>query len=468
MGVDQQGMTIGTQTRQDDGTAMIAAAWDSIRAGLRRDCGARLFDHWLKPIALAGVDEDGRRVLLTLPSEFMANWVSAHYADRLTLAWRTALPRIAEVRISAAEGVQPQLYSAPADPDPVAADPAPVAARGAAFDPRMTFDRFVAGDENRMAANAARSLAEGASRFSPLFLHSPTGQGKTHLMHAIGQDYRRRLPGANILFMSAEKFMVDFVSAMRDRDTLAFKARLRSADLLMIDDIQFIAGKGATQEEFLHTVNEVMAAGKPLVISADRSPHALDGVEGRILSRLASGLVADIKPAGPALRHAIVRAKLAAMPDVAMPDDVVELLAARIQTSIRELEGALNRLSAYAVLNGRAIDLDFAQEVLGEMLSAGQKRVTIDDIQKAVSAHFGMRQAEMVSARRARAVARPRQIAMYLAKRLTPRSLPEIGRRFGGRDHTTVIHAVRQIEKLRGCDADIDADVRSLIRNLEG
>ena len=466
MGVDQGRMAIDTREIEDDGTDMVAAAWESIRAGLRRDCGARLFDHWLKPIALAGVGDDGRSVLLTLPSEFMANWVTSHYAERLTLAWRTALPRVTEVRIAAADGVQPQRYVVANDAAPVA-DPIP-AARGASFDPRMTFDSFVAGDENRMALNAACSLGDGASRFSPLFLHSPTGQGKTHLMHAIGHEYRRRAPGANILFMSAEKFMVDFVSAMRDRDTLTFKSRLRSADLLMIDDIQFIAGKGATQEEFLHTVNEVMAAGKALVISADRSPHALDGVEGRILSRLASGLVADIKPAGHALRLAIVRAKLAAMPDVAMPGDVVDLLATRIQTSIRELEGALNRLSAYAVLNGRAIDLDFAQEVLGEMLSAGQKRVTIDDIQKAVSAHFGMRQAEMVSARRARAVARPRQIAMYLAKRLTPRSLPEIGRRFGGRDHTTVIHAVKQIEKLRGCDADIDADVRSLIRSLEG
>jgi chromosomal replication initiator protein len=448
---------------RDEGLAMAQAAWASIRDGLRRDCGARLFDHWLKPIAFAGVADDGTGVRLTLPSEFMANWVSSHYADRLALAWRTALPHIRSVRIEAA-GEQPvQTY----DPAPLPELPVAVSPRGASFDPRLTFDSFVVGDENRMAVGAARNLASGAGRFSPLFLHSPTGQGKTHLMHAIGQSFRERLPAANILFMSAEKFMVDFVSAMRDRDTLSFKTRLRSADLLMIDDIQFIAGKGATQEEFLHTVNEVMGAGKALVISADRSPQALDGVEGRILSRLSSGLVADIKPAGSALRLAIVRAKLAAMPDVVMPEDVIELLAARIQTSIRELESAINRLAAYALLNDRAIDMSFAQEVLSEMLSAGQRRVTIDDIQKVVSAHFGMRQAEMLSARRARAVARPRQIAMYLAKRLTPRSLPEIGRRFGGRDHTTVIHAVKQIEKLRGSDADIDSDVRALIRQLE-
>lgn len=453
-----------------DGSDMFTVAWSSIRDGLRRDCGARLFDHWLKPIALAGVSDDDSIVRLTLPSEFMANWVASHYADRLTLAWRMTLPCVREVRIAAAtEQGAGQTYLTTESIAPVAAAPVvAIATRGSGFDPRMTFDGFVISDENRMAASAARNLAQGAGRFSPLFLHSQTGQGKTHLMHAIGHEFRRRLPDANILYMSAEKFMVDFVSAMRDRDTLSFKSRLRSADLLMIDDIQFIAGKGATQEEFLHTVNEVMAAGKALVISADRSPQAIDGIEGRILSRLSSGLVADIKPAGSALRLAIVRAKLAAMTDVTMPDDVVELLAARIQSNIRELESAINRLAAYATLNGRTIDADFAQEVLGEMFNAGQKRITIDDIQKTVSTHFGMRQAEMVSARRARAVARPRQIAMYLAKRLTPRSLPEIGRRFGGRDHTTVIHAVKQIEKLRGTDADVDADVRALIRQLEG
>jgi len=444
----------------------ITTAWGRIRDGLKRDCGARLFDHWLKPIMLADVSEAGDQVRLTVPTEFMANWVRAHYADRLTLAWRAALPGVREVRIDVAPtDVVTRLY--PRDEAEPAANQAAAPAVHPAFDPRQSFERFVVGDENRMAFNAARALAAGELRFSPLYIHSGTGQGKTHLMNAIGAAFRARMPGATILFMSAEKFMVDFVSAMRDRDTLSFKQRLRSADLLMIDDIQFIAGKGSTQEEFLHTLNELMAAGRQVVISADRAPQALDGVETRILSRLGSGLVVDIKPAGYALRLAVVRAKLAGMADVAMPDQVAELLAARIQTSIRELEGALNRLTAYALLNERVIDLAFAQEVLGEMLNASTRRITIDEIQRAVSAHYGMRQAEMVSARRARAVARPRQIAMYLAKRLTPRSLPEIGRRFGGRDHTTVIHAVKQIEKLRGQDADLDADVRALIRQLE-
>lgn len=446
------------------------AAWASIREGLRRDCGARVFDHWLKPAALAGVEEGGAIVNLTLPSEFMANWVSAHYADRIRLAWRALLPAVRDVRIGAATAADETLpvYAVDADPvvTPIAQPAHPALASG--FDPRFTFESFVVGDENRVAFNAAKGLASGALALSPLFIHSATGQGKTHLLHAIGHVYRQRVPGASVLFMSAEKFMVDFVAAMRDRDTLSFKQRLRSADLLMIDDIQFIAGKGSTQEEFLHTLNELMHSGKRVVISADRSPQALEGMEGRIQSRLASGLVVDIKPAGQALRLAILRSKLAATPEVAIPDEVLVLLAERIQSSVRELEGALNRLSAYAMLNDRKIDLAFAQEVLGEMLSAGSRRVTIDEIQKAVSAHYGMRQAEMVSARRARSVARPRQIAMYLAKRLTPRSLPEIGRRFGGRDHTTVIYAVKTIEKMRAEDADMDADVRALIRQLGG
>jgi chromosomal replication initiator protein len=442
----------------------VSTAWAAIREGLKRDCGARLFDHWLKPIMLAGVSDKGDVVRLTLPTEFHANWVRAHYADRLLLAWRGSLPTVREVRIEVAPNeIVTRIYTATEEAaESVASAPPPPG-----FDARQTFDRFVVGDENRVAYNAAKKLADGELAFSPLYIHSATGQGKTHLMNAIGAAYRQRVPSATILFMSAERFMVEFVSAMRDKDTLTFKSRLRGADLLMIDDVQFIAGKGSTQEEFLHTLNELTGAGKRVVISADRAPQALDGIETRIASRLASGLVVDIKPATFGLRLKIVKAKLAGMPDVRMPEAVAELLAGRIQTSVRELEGALNRLTAYALLNDRAIDLAFAQEVLGEMLNASSRRITIDEIQRAVSAHYGMRQAEMVSARRARAVARPRQIAMYLAKRLTPRSLPEIGRRFGGRDHTTVIHAVKQIERLRGEDADLDADVRTLIRQLE-
>uniref|UniRef100_UPI001575CFC5 chromosomal replication initiator protein DnaA n=1 Tax=Sphingomonas bacterium TaxID=1895847 RepID=UPI001575CFC5 len=359
--------------------------------------------------------------------------------------------------------------AATSQPVTAAAAPAEPAERPA-LDARLTFDRFVVDASNRVAFNAARALAEpGVPRFSPLFLHSGTGQGKTHLMHAIGHAFLAACPGASVLAMSAERFMFEFVQALRARDTFAFKARLRSADLLLIDDLQFIAGKDATQEEFFHTVNEIMAAGKRLVISADRCPQALDGVEARILGRMAVGLVADIKPPGSELRRTILDRKLADLPDAgAVPVDVLDLLANRIHANIRELEGALNRVVAYAHLTGEAIDLDFAVATLGEVLRGGQRRVTIDDIQKLVSRHFELKPLDLVSERRARAIARPRQIAMYLAKRLTTRSLPEIGRRFGGRDHSTVIHAVRRIEELRGTDRDVDDAVRVLMRELEG
>ncbi|MFW2829996.1 chromosomal replication initiator protein DnaA [Sphingomonas sp. ID0503] len=449
------------------------AAWEMIRAGLRRDCGVRTFDTWLKSLQLADCDPDLGMVRLTLPSQFLINWVESHFLDRLTQAWRAMIPSIKQVRIELADSsARPALYEA--EPvaevqtdEPVATDPALPGAAG--LEARYTFEAFVVGKANEVAYNAARTLAEGGRvAFNPLFLHGQTGLGKTHLMHAIGLEHLRRNPNANVVYMSAEKFMFEFVSAMRAKDTLSFKTRLRSADLLMIDDVQFIAGKESTQEEFFHTMNEVISAGKPLVISADRSPQDLEGVESRILSRLSWGLVADVNPADFELRLNIISKKLEAMPNVAVPPEVVTFLAKRISANVRELEGALHRVVAYATLTGRTIDIDFATTTLADLLRASQRRITIDEIQRTVADHYRIRQAEMTSARRAREVARPRQVAMYLSKQLTPRSLPEIGRRFGGRDHTTVIHAVRQIEKLRQTDAEMDADVRLLMRRLEG
>jgi chromosomal replication initiator protein len=439
-------------------------AWARIRSNLRESAGARLFDQWLKPVELvAGDDSDAVR--LALPSQFMADWVRSHYADRLLLEFRAQLPHI--------RGVSIETRIAGSAPAVLVAAPLPAAAvlptaLRPQLDERLCFERFVVAPSNRVAVNAARALAEpGSPRFSPLFIHSTTGLGKTHLMHAIGHAFLAAQPDASVLFMSAERFMFDFVSAVRSRDTFAFKARLRAADLLMIDDLQFIAGKDSTQEEFFHTINEIMGAGKRLVISADRCPQALDGVEARILSRLGVGLVADIKAPDLSLRRAVLDRKMEdAGTDV--PHDVLDLLAGRITGSIRELEGSLNRITAYAQLTGEPIDLDFAVATLGDALRGSQRRVTIDEIQKLVSQHFELKPLDLVSARRARAVARPRQIAMYLAKRLTTRSLPEIGRKFGGRDHSTVIHAVRKVEQLRDSDREIDNAVRVLLRELEG
>ena len=448
-----------------------AKAWTRVRGNLRLSAGQRLFDQWLKPIVLIPGD-DAETVRLGLPSAFMTNWVKNHYADRLMMEFRAQLPGVRTVSIETVDARANRELAAAAPVAEAATPAAPSAPAGAGerpnLDSRFTFDRFVVDTSNRLAFNAAKALAEpGKPRFSPLYLHSNTGQGKTHLMHAIGHAFMDACPDATAIYMPAERFMFEFVRAVRERDTYAFKARLRGVDLLMIDDLQFIAGKESTQEEFFHTVDEFMREGKRLVIAADRSPLALEGIETRLASRLGSGLAADIKPAELGLRRTILDRKLEDMAGASVPSEVLDLLAARISSSVRELEGALNRLVAYAQLNNEVVTIAFAESVLGEALRGSQRRVTIDEIQKAVSSHFDLKQLDLVSQRRAVAIARPRQIAMYLAKRLTTRSLPEIGRKFGNRDHSTVIHAVRRIEELRGTDSEIDGAVRSLMRQLE-
>ncbi len=448
--------------------APLDAAWESIRAGLRRDLGVRTFDGWLKPAALGGFEADSGALEIVMPSQFMADWVRSHFGERLTLAWKTALPIVREVRVVAASDAPrptPLLILEEAPPPPPALrDPS-----APNFDPRYRFETFIIGKANEVAATAARTLATAAGvSFNPLFIHGGTGRGKTHLLHAIGHSFLAQHPGARVVSMSAEKFMVEFIRALRENDTIGFKSRLRGADLLLIDDVQFIAGKDSTQEEFFHTMNEIITAGKRLVITSDRAPQDLDGIAPRILSRLSWGLVADINAADFELRFNIIEAKLSVLPGVAMPRAVVEFLARRVVSSVRELEGALNRIAAYAMMTGRPIDVAFVEEVLANVLRANQRRISIDEIQTQVAEHYRIRKAEMTSARRAREVARPRQVAMYLSKQLTPKSLPDIGRRFGGRDHTTVIHAVKQIERLRACDAELDADIRLLTRQLEG
>ncbi|WP_260484272.1 chromosomal replication initiator protein DnaA [Sphingomicrobium flavum] len=454
----------------------LEAAWESIRTGLRRDVGARTFDGWLKPAEVGSFDAESGLLEIAMPSQFMADWVSSHFGDRLKLAWTSALPLVTDVKIVAAPDA-PRPSPLLILEDTPSAEPASTPAQASQlrdpsapnFDPRYTFDSFVVGKANEVAATAARTLAKTDSvGFNPLFIHGGTGRGKTHLLHAIGQDFLARQPGKRVVSMSAEKFMVEFVRAIKENDTIGFKHRLRSADLLLIDDVQFIAGKDSTQEEFFHTMNEIINAGRRLVITSDRAPQDLDGIAPRILSRLSWGLVADINPADYELRLNIIEAKLDALPGVDMPCPVVEFLARRITNSIRELEGSLNRIAAYAMMTGRDIDVAFVEDVLANVLRANQRRISIDEIQTQVAEHFRIRKAEMTSARRAREVARPRQVAMYLSKQLTPKSLPDIGRRFGGRDHTTVIHAVKQIERLRAADAELDADIRLLVRQLEG
>ncbi len=450
--------------------AAFEADWQNVASRLRRDLGAQIYGQWIRSINLGDFCELTGTLELLTPSEFSASWVSDHYADRIRLAWKSVNPAVRQLKVRTRPGsARVEMIAQPSAEDRKASlhviDTIPVRS---SLDPRMTFANFVKGQTNVLALSAAERVA-AAERplFNPLYLQAQTGQGKTHLMHAIGHAYAAINPNAQILYMSAEKFMMEFVSAMRRKEVMEFKARLRAVDVLLIDDIQFIIGKVSTQEEFLHTVDAIIGAGKRLVVAADRAPQALDGVDQRILSRLSMGLVADIQPADLELRRTILEQRLAQMPDTHLGEDVIEFLARTISRNVRELEGGLNKLIAYSQLTGKPITRTLAEEQLKDILSACRRRITIDEIQRAVCEYYRIDRSEMSSKRRARAVVRPRQVAMYIAKVMTPRSYPEIGRKFGGRDHSTVIHAVRLVEDLRRIDNDMDNDVRALLRQLE-
>lgn len=466
MATNPQSTTRASSLFLGDGDAR--SAWESIRAVLRAEFGQRTFDSWLKPIEFVGIEEG--EATLALPTHFMADWIRNHFLERLRSLWTAQVSDVRSIRLIVTPAIRERAPdSAAAAEAPAAVPTAPAAeSAGLQLEERYSFDSFVIGKSNELAYNAARTVAEGGPiAFNPLFLHGTTGLGKTHLMHAIGWELCRRKPGAKVAYMSAEKFMVEFLAALRAKDTISFKQRLRSVDLLMIDDVQFIAGKDSTQEEFFHTMNEIISAGKRLVITADRSPQNLEGIQDRILSRLAWGLVADINPADYELRLNILMSKLERMPGVTVDPQVIEFLARRITSNVRELEGALNRVIAYATLVGKPVDLDFTRQVLADVLRAHEKKITIDEIQRKVAEYYTVKLSDMMSARRAREVARPRQVAMYLAKKLTPRSLPEIGRRFGGRDHTTVMHAVKRIDELCASDRELEADIGHLSRLLD-
>ncbi len=463
----------------------LVEQWTRIRARLRADVGEAAFNSWLKPLTLG--EMLGSRLRIAVPTRFMRDWIEQNYGDQLTEFWQDENADVSRVEIiveptrtaTQSPGGPPLPANGQRDVDTGAlssefqnANGADTVTSGsedvrALLDPRFVFKNFIVGRTNELAHAAARRVAESDSvPFNPLFLFGGVGLGKTHLMHAIAWHIIERDPSRRVLYMSAEKFMYQFIRALRFRTTMDFKEQFRSVHVLMIDDIQFIAGKDSTQEEFFHTFNALVDQNRQIVVSADKSPSDLDGMEERLRSRLGCGLVADIHPTDYELRLGILQDKAEQL-SAEMPDKVLEFLAHKITSNVRELEGALNRIVAQATLVGRPITLETTQDVLRDLLRANDRRVTIEEIQKRVAEHFNIRLADMHSARRARAVARPRQVAMYLAKQLTARSLPEIGRKFGGRDHTTVMHAVRKVEELRATDNSFNEDVELLKRMLE-
>jgi chromosomal replication initiator protein len=460
-----------------------------VRGRLQSEVGDVEYRTWLRQMYFVGVNGD--EVTVRLPTRFLRDWVRSHYGDRLNALWQAENRGIRRVDIcvgtaTPTSGLAQSVSELPPEvTDREAHAVAPVATRNeergepraeaaAALDARFTFDNFVVGKPNEFAYACARRVAEkpASQGFNPLFLYGGVGLGKTHLMHAIAWelitngDASRNAAPVSVAYMSAEKFMYRFIAAIRSQSTMEFKEQLRSVDLLMIDDLQFLIGKDATQEEFFHTFNALVDAGKQIVVSADKSPSDLSGLEDRVRTRLGCGMVADLHATTYELRISILEAK-ATRAAVAVPAKVMEFLAHKITSNVRELEGALNRLIAHANLFGRTITLETTQEVLHDILKAHDRRVTIEEIQRRVAEHWNIRLTDMSSARRARAVARPRQVAMYLAKQLTSRSLPEIGRKFGNRDHTTVMHAVARVSELMGRDAAFAEDVELLRRMLE-
>jgi chromosomal replication initiator protein len=455
-----------------------AAVWARVRARLRDEVGEVEYRTWLRQMSLNGVEAD--EVVITLPTRFLRDWVNGHYGDRLRALWQTELKNVRRVSIlvaptSAGDEPGSGLAQRVADTSPRAGTRFPEArlpdARSewiAPLEPRFTFDTFVVGKPNEFAHACARRVSErpAAPGFNPMFLYGGVGLGKTHLMHAIAWTIREGEPERTVAYMSAEKFMYRFINSLRTQSTMEFKETLRAVDVLMIDDLQFLIGKDNTQEEFFHTFNALVDQGKQIVVSSDKPPADLAGIEDRLRTRLGHGMVADLHATTYELRLSILQAKAAAA-QVAIPAKVLELLANKITANVRELEGALNRLVAHANLFGRPVTLDSAQEVLGDLLRAHERRVSIEEIQRKVAEHYNLRMNDMISARRARNVARPRQVAMYLAKQLTQRSLPEIGRRFGGRDHTTVMHAVSRVTELISQDIALAEDVALLRKMLE-
>ena len=451
---------------------VIAAQWNTVNDQLRGEIGEAAFQSWIKPIKIRSI-ENGV-VHVTVPTRFMRDWVVAHYAERIATLWQSESPEIASLEVSVRsdrapghprEGIRRQTQPVNEASRNMSAERQGMSA---ALDSRFVFDNFVVGKPNEFAYAAARRIAEAESvPFNPLFLYGGVGLGKTHLMHGIAWHIRQTTPERTVLYLSAEKFMHRFVQAIRESTTMDFKDQFRSVDVLMIDDVQFIAGKESTQEEFFHTFNALVDQGRQIVISADKSPSDLVGMEERLISRLNCGLVADIHATTYELRLGILQSKAAQM-RAEIPSKVMEFLAHKITSNVRELEGGLNRVVAHAQLIGREISIEATQDVLHDLLRANDRRVTIEEIQKQVANHFNIRLSDMHSARRARSVARPRQVAMYLAKQLTARSLPEIGRKFGGRDHTTVMHAVKKVDELKGLDSGFAEDIELLRRMLEG
>jgi chromosomal replication initiator protein len=472
-------------------TNMEQDRWSRVKGRLRSSVGEDVYSSWFARMDLESVQNES--VHLSVPTRFLKSWIQAHYAERVLSCWQAELPGVERVDLTvrAMRCATPPKEAAPVEarraerndarpaPELRAVATAPVSANhealgGSPLDPRLTFASFVIGRSNTLAHAAARQVAEGRRgdpvMFNPLYIHAGVGLGKTHLLQAVtwaGNSGIER----KVLYLTAEKFMYGFVAALKTQTALAFKEALRGIDVLVIDDLQFLQGK-STQAEFCHTLNALIDAGRQVVIAADRPPSDLESLDDRVRSRLAGGLVVEMGSLGEELRLGILKSRVAAArahhASFDVPDQVLDYLAKSITHNGRDLEGAVNRLLAHSKLNATAVTLEMAEREVRDLIRPQEpKRIKIEDIQRVVARQYNVSRSDLLSSRRTANVVRPRQVAMYLAKTLTLRSLPEIGRRFGGRDHTTVLHAVRKIEALVVKDVALSEEVESLKRQLQ-
>ncbi len=482
----------------DLSTSSIEHKWRRIQSRLRAELGEDVFTSWFGRVELDSYD--GRVVQVSVPTKFLRNWLQSHYSEKLLTCCGTELTganrlefRVRQPHLSPVEKLKPSLaakddaaprpQAAPVSMIPLRVVPSPArdgrtgldGFEGSPLDQRYTFQSFVVGAPNRLAHAAALQVAESTPeqplKYNPLYIHARVGMGKTHLLHAIAWETKARNANAKVLYLTAERFMYSFAEALQTRDAPAFKEKLRTIDLLLIDDMEFLQGR-TFQQEFCHTLNSLIDGGKQVVVAADCAPLLLESFDARMRSRLSGGLVAELSALDYDLRLKILQRraaeKMAASSGFDVPADVLEYLASQLTENGRELEGAITRLHATFQLTGERVTVEAAETTIGDLIRSKEpKRVKIDDILRIVAKHYGVQRGDLLSSRRNQSIVRPRQIGMYLAKTLTSRSLPEIGRRFGGRDHTTVLHAIRKIEALKQNDGALKEELDALARMLK-
>ena len=450
-----------TDKLSSDQEIVLNKLFMKVQVSLVEEFGQSAFKSWLSSLRLSKLDNN--ILYLSLPSAFLSDWVIPHYGNKIDNICKRIFVGIKKTKIIVNSRIKERDHNLNDFIDLTAKSKVNFSNISSPIDPRFNFSNFIVGKSNEFAFAATKKVAESKKvSFNPLFLFGGVGLGKTHLMHAVAWDIQEKNPERSVVYLSAEKFMYEFVKSLRHKDIMAFKEKFRSVDVLMIDDIQFIAGKDSTQEEFFHTFNSLVDQKKQIIISGDRSPSDLDGVEERLRSRLSFGVVGELHKTDYDLRLRILESKVIENKNIKVDINIINYLAKNITSNVRELEGAYRRLCAHVELVNRPLTLDTAKQILHDIFKANNKSITIEEIQKKVSEYFNIKQSDMISTRRSRVVARPRQVAMYLCKICTTKSLPEIGRLFGGRDHTTVIHAVKKVESLYKTDISFSEHIKVL------